>query len=96
MGVRDGFDEITALQKEIDSAMADLDFEKDTRFHPHYTLARVKFITEREKISKYLKEYKDLRCGEYTADRILLMESKLSPRGPEYSVVREYHLRKQE
>ena len=93
MGTEKGFDEINELQKKIDSSLEDMGFKKENRFHPHYTIARVKFIAEKEKIEKFLKENTDLIFGEYTVDKIMLMESKLSPKGPRYYTIEEFHLK---
>ncbi len=94
MGVKEGFDEIKNLQGKIDSSLESAGFNRDMRFHPHYTLARVKFLNNKQGLMDFLKGKRFLAFGEHTAERVVLMESRLSPRGPEYSVIREFRLEK--
>ncbi len=49
-GVRDGSAQIINLQKTMDEKLSALGFQKDNRFHPHYTIARIKKLDERQKI----------------------------------------------
>jgi len=94
MGVREGFDEIVDMQKEIDSSLESAGFEREARFHPHYTLARVKYLNNKVGLAGFLKEKSSLAFGMHTAERVVLMESMLSPKGPKYSVIREFRLKK--
>jgi len=94
MGVKRGFEEIKTLQEKIDSSLESAGFDRDRKFHPHYTLARVKFLNNKAGLTSFLREKHFLAFGEHTAERVVLMESRLSSGGPEYSVVREFRLKR--
>jgi len=92
-GVEAGFKEVVELEGEIDSALKPLGFEADVRFHPHVTLARVKGAVDKEGLRRLLDSGRDVEFGSYTAGGFKLMESKLTPKGPVYSAVRDYLLK---
>lgn len=75
-------DKITALQKQVDEALKSL-FTPDHRFHPHLTLARIKEAKNYE-LSLQIKPLS------FKVSSFVLYESKLSPKGPTYSVIREF------
>ena len=74
--------EIVNLQQQVDNALAGL-FQKDSKFHPHLTLARVKFVDDKEKFAETLK---NIKVGEKTFEirNIKLIKSTLKPEGPVY------------
>ena len=74
--------EIYELQQKIDSRLADL-FPKDDRFKPHITLARVKFIKDKVKFIRELKQIK-IEKKEFSVSNFKLMKSTLTPEGPVY------------
>lgn len=79
IGVKGG--RIYELQQQIDSKLADM-FEKDTRFHAHITLGRVKFVKNKEKIKELLKtESPKLK---FEVKEFKLIKSELTPEGPKY------------
>ena len=86
-------EEIIGLQQEIETALLDM-FPKDTRFHPHLTLARVKFVKNKkdfmEKLNRLtIKEIKFPVCS------FKLIKSTLTPEGPVYKCVAEFSLKPQ-
>lgn len=91
LGVDKGSDRIQMIQKGIDDKLESYGFKKDNRFHPHFTLARVKSI-DKENIKRFLQENSDLEFGKFLIRRIDLMGSKLSPTGPTYSVTHTFEL----
>jgi len=82
-GLNDPENKITNLQKEIDSKMEILSFKKDTRFHPHLTLARVNFVEDRERFIKNLKEIK-IKKETFQITEFKLIKSTLTGKGPVY------------
>lgn len=82
-GLDDSENKITNLQKEIDSKMELLGFKKDTRFHPHVTLARVKFVEDKEGFIKDLKEIK-IEKKSFEITEFKLIKSTLTGEGPVY------------
>jgi 2'-5' RNA ligase len=82
-GLNDPESKITNLQKEIDSKIELLDFKKDTRFHPHLTLARVNFVEDKERFIKNLKEIK-IKKETFQITEFKLIKSTLTGEGPVY------------
>lgn len=79
---------LIALQQQVDEALRDL-FPKEDRFKPHLTIARVKSLKDR---NAFIEHIKNLKVKElcFTIDKFFLIESKLTPEGPEYTVLRTY------
>ncbi|MFH1722510.1 MAG: RNA 2',3'-cyclic phosphodiesterase [Candidatus Altiarchaeota archaeon] len=90
-GVEKGRDEIIRLQVCIESCLKELGYKKDDRFHPHYTLARIKRLDQKDQLKTLVKS-KKREFGEYEVTNFQLIESTLGPRGPIYSVVEEFKL----
>jgi 2'-5' RNA ligase len=90
-GVDDGAMETAHLSREVDDRLHALGFPRDERFHPHFTLARVRSI-DKEKMKKFLAENEAIGFGSFTVDSVDLMESKLSSKGPVYSILKDFKL----
>lgn len=89
VGVEKGNEEIVKLQNLVDDRLEQLNFNKEKNFHPHFTLARVKLIKEKEKLRKILEEYKDYSFGEFEIHSIEVMKSELSREGPTYTSLKK-------
>jgi len=76
---------LTNLQQEIDNQLKDL-FPKDKNFHPHLTLARVKFIEDKEKFKETIKTLKTEK-HEFTITEFKLLKSTLTKEGPIYEEI---------
>jgi len=83
VGLEDSEGKIKKLQQEIDSKIELLGFKKDTRFHPHLTLARVKFVEDKQGFTKNLKEIK-IEKKAFQITEFKLIKSILIPEGPIY------------
>lgn len=81
VGFKDN-DKIVKLQQQIDNSLKDL-FKKDDRFHPHITLARVKFVKDKKNFVKKLKEIK-VEEKEFSVKNFKLIKSTLTKQGPIY------------
>ena len=82
MGVKPT-EEVIKLQESIENALKKFNFKKDFKFHPHITLARVKFVKDKEKFIKNLKDIKVEEKGVEVRD-FRLIKSTLKPEGPVY------------
>jgi len=82
-GLEDSEGKIKKLQQEIDSKIELLGFKKDTRFHPHLTLARVKFVKDKQDFIKSLKEIK-IEKKAFEVSEFKLIKSTLTGEGPVY------------
>jgi 2'-5' RNA ligase len=87
-GVEKGVKELEELHKGIDSILEKFRFERDERFACHYTIARVKYVKDKNALSEAIEKYKDIEFGSFTAEGMDLMESKLTPNGPIYTPVK--------
>jgi 2'-5' RNA ligase len=91
VGVDEGSEKLKMIQKRVDGKLSSHGFERDSRFHPHFTVARVKSI-DKDRISVFLRENSGLELGRFPVRRIDLMKSKLNPNGPAYSIIHAFEL----
>ena len=87
VGIKEN-DIVNELQKRVDVALEKM-FSRDKRFHPHITLARVKFVKDRENFVKSLKELK-VEEKKIIIDKIKLIKSVLGREGAVYETVEEF------
>jgi 2'-5' RNA ligase len=73
------------LQEDIEKALENFNFKKDFDFHPHITLARIKFIKPSEK-ENFVKELKKIKITEkeFEVKEFKLIKSELTKEGPVY------------
>lgn len=76
------------LQGEIDSKLSEL-FERDKMFKVHLTLGRVKFVKNKEKFLKKLKEIKVPKL-KFKIKGFELIQSILTKDGPKYKVLEKF------
>jgi 2'-5' RNA ligase len=65
---------------------------KQEQFSPHITLARVKFLKDKEKLVEFLEENEQVEIGECKVEGVFLKKSTLTPKGPVYENVYEKKL----
>lgn len=81
------------LQKKLDGDFAAIGFPAEDRpFQAHLTLARIKDPRELTGMSEALKKYNAFTAGEFTADKLVLFQSNLSPQGAVYTKLAEFAL----
>ena len=82
------------LNRQAEDLMSGLGFEREGRFSPHVTVARVKFQSQeqKDKLPGLFEKYKDFKPGNMEVNSIYLMKSILSPKGPKYEVLKEISL----
>jgi RNA 2',3'-cyclic 3'-phosphodiesterase len=87
VGVKDEQGKLGALQAAINSAVAPFSEKDEKRFNGHLTLGRAQAIRGKEiKILAELAQgMADRSFGEWTADRVELMRSELSPQGSHHT-----------
>lgn len=81
--------ELRCLKEDLEWALADCGFERDGRaFHPHLTLGRVKRKGAAGPFRDLDEIMAGMECGgRISVDELDLIQSRLSPEGPHYSVV---------
>ena len=81
------------LAEELDSRMGRIGFDQEKRaFRPHITLARARDSRIDSALVTGASQYEDHAFGSFTADRIFLFKSTLSPSGSVYKKLKEYLL----
>lgn len=82
-----------ALHGEVERVLAPFGFEKDDKFSPHATLARVKQLRDKAALLEKIKKLEDIDLGTMNVDSITLKKSTLTPQGPIYETLREIRLK---
>lgn len=82
--------ELKQLAEEVDKSSRNI--RSDEEFVPHLTIARVKFIKDKEGLNKRLNQFLNLDFGSYRVRKFYLMESTLLPQGPVYKPIKEFNL----
>lgn len=86
-------DHFGRLKSRLESGLGESGFDRDDRgFNPHLTLARMKFIADRQGLEEILDRNKDRHIMNCYADRITLYESILRREGAEYRVLGDFSL----
>jgi len=84
--------DLPRMVENIEEKMAEIGFEREKRFHSHITVARVKRSDGeiKERINKFLREYKNINIGEIKIDNFRLKKSTLTKKGPVYETIQEF------
>jgi len=70
-----------------------LGFPRDEReFRPHLTMARLKWINDKEKLKDLLETYKNEDFQEVKINEVIYYESILKPSGPVYKPIEKFIL----
>lgn len=84
LGIEKGAGETTKLQRDLDDKLARIDFQRDKRFVPHLTIARVKYVRDKSSLSNLFSENHDKEFGSFWCDELHLIKSELTPGGLVY------------
>jgi 2'-5' RNA ligase len=82
-------DKICAIQEQVDKVTIPLGFVMDKEFHPHLTLARIKFIENRKEFEGMLDNL-NVPEGSFEIDSFKLIKSTLTPQGSVYEVLKVF------
>lgn len=83
----DNSGQLEFINNSIEKRLFNLGFPADNKpFKPHLTLIRLKDFNKFE-FKNAVSKYKDYEFGEMDSFKPVLIESKLTPKGPIYSVV---------
>ncbi len=86
-GVEEPTEHLLTCQALCEDAMEELGFAREHRpYVPHLTLGRVKDPRGASGLRELVAECEDFEAGWVDVDRLVLMESHLSPKGAEYTV----------
>jgi len=82
-------DNVNELQKQVEDSLIGL-FPRD-KFHPHITLARVKYVFDKEKFVSLMKSIK-VNPIFFSVEKFVLYKSTLTRDGPVYEVVKVFEI----
>lgn len=87
--VKEGSEELESVYSQIDRnlARADLAYERERDYRPHITIARVKRFADKNLILPIVKKYSEREFGTFTAESMVLKESRTTPTGHEHVVL---------
>lgn len=93
-GLTGEIDRLADLQKRVQEAVEDLPVhqEKERDFTPHLTLARIPNFRGASGVPAVLQAAPAADFGAFTADRLFLYKSRLTPEGARYTKLKEYPL----
>lgn len=93
VGIDRGDKEIKEIAKELEEKIYKIGVAKEKRdFSSHITIARVRSSLNRIKLIEALKVLKSKMCEnnlEFTVNKITLLKSTLTPKGPIYEALKE-------
>ena len=93
IGVKAGGERVSALTRDINTALSDDGFSLDTkRFNPHLTIARLKERIDLRPYANQYRQYDRIDGAEMSVDTISLIQSQLHPAGAIYSTLQSYSL----
>jgi 2'-5' RNA ligase len=83
--------EVKGIYDQLSGELAKLGFKKE-EFSPHITLARVKFLKDKQALVDFIDENGEVEIGDCIVDKVILKSSKLTPKGPIYENIYEKKL----
>ena len=87
-GIAGQADELIKLQGKIFAAVLQSGLKPDLKsFNPHLTIGRVRSNRNAADLLRALEENKNKAFGKLTVQRIVLMQSRLTAKGPEYTLL---------
>ena len=84
VGLTGDIDQLKSVQAAVETATGR---SEERKFHPHLTIGRVR---EGRHLNVTLDPWKDHDFGEWDIRELLLMQSKLSPKGATHSVIARF------
>ncbi len=88
VGISNGADHMQLLKAETDSLLANVGYKVESqKFTPHATIARVRFVKNKEKLLENLESLELESVGSMKVDAIRLTKSTLTSSGPIYETL---------
>ncbi|MCF8335394.1 MAG: RNA 2',3'-cyclic phosphodiesterase [Bacteroidales bacterium] len=87
------YDTLKEIKERIDEEMVSLGFPAEERdFKPHLTMARLKWINDKEKLKGLIEGYKNEDFQQVKINECIYYESILKPGGPVYKPIEKFIL----
>ena len=81
------------LKQKVDNVIKSFGYRvENKKFAPHLTLGRVKVLKNKRLLESIVEKYKDQTIQEFEVGELVFYESKLTPKGPIYSVLNKIML----
>jgi 2'-5' RNA ligase len=91
VGIIEGADQLRSIFNQLEPRLRGLGFAPDPKgFSPHLTIARVKSGRNKAELAKFVTENANYECGIVRAECLKLKRSDLTPKGPIYSILKEF------
>jgi RNA 2',3'-cyclic 3'-phosphodiesterase len=91
IGIREGVEEITRLQRLVDEKAAEAGFPPETRpFTPHLTLGRVRSSKGKPALTAGLERNREIDFGDFGVGEVCLFRSDLRPSGAIYTTLKVF------
>lgn len=88
VGIEGGENNLETLARQLEEELARQGFAKERRkWVPHLTLGRVKVLKKKGKLRELVLKYKGIEGGEMEIRNISVIESRLTPKGPIYTLL---------
>jgi len=93
VGTEEGGDGLCGLANRLEKNLSDAGFRSEEReFKPHLTIGRVKERKGVDDLKIRISKLGNSKFGEMTVDKIHIMKSTLTPKGPIYDIFKEVKL----
>jgi 2'-5' RNA ligase len=93
VGLREPLELVRELQENMENALSGAGFTREDRpFHPHITVGRARGVLPPAWGDRFVRALSGRRFGEVPVPKVTLYESRLSPGGAVYTVVRDFPL----
>jgi 2'-5' RNA ligase len=93
VGAGQDCDNLLQLQEDLDRQLDSAGWPREARkFSGHLTLCRIRNTKAGIKLARITEEYKDYKLGTIPVDSLSVYESRLTPKGPVYTVLGNYQL----
>ena len=89
------YDKLAGLMKNLQDDLRQIGYQPDSQNAvPHLTLGRIRFINDKQRFQRILENYSGWKSKLYAMDRMVLYESILHQKGPEYLEIEKFELQK--
>lgn len=93
VGVTEGAGDLAALARRVEDALFRVHFPREVRpFEPHLTIGRIRQGSGGPDLARALERSGDAKIGRQRVEWVVVMESRLGPKGPTYVVLESVRL----
>jgi len=91
VGTGKGSENLLELQRDLEQQLDSAGWPAEQRqFSGHLTLCRIRNPKAGVKLAQMVESYRDFKLGSISAESVTVYQSRLTPRGPVYTVLGNY------